>query len=416
MLDFADFVAINKFDRKGAEDALRDVRKQYQRNRELFGQTPTDEMPVFGTMAARFNDDGVTALYQALLPALAEGPQARQGKLPLVSVKPRPAGRAIVPAERVRYLAEIADSVRGYHKHTAEQAEDRPRAPVAAIAKEALSRLASRRRLRRADRLEGRQLTTQGQEAARHVAEDRRAYAGDEYVVKIRDKEIRTKLTSSRCPARKIRKVSLPTFEDDGEVLRFLMKENVPAPSPTPPACSPSSARTRTRPACSPAKATPSAPTAASRRSPRACRPAPVHRLRLGHAVRLRPRPASGHLRQDRQLRRVDRHARRHEGALRRLRPVRPTTSVSMTINGPAPIILAMFFNTAIDQQIAKFKATTAASRPRTKPEDPRMGAVTVRGTVQADILKEDQGQNTCIFSHRVRAQDDGRHPGVLRP
>jgi methylmalonyl-CoA mutase len=78
---------------------------------------------------------------------------------------------------------------------------------------------------------------------------------------------------------------------------------------------------------------------------------------------------------------------------------VNPTTSVSMTINGPAPIILAMFFNTAIDQQLAKFKAETAASRPTTKPEDPRMGAATVRGTVQADILKEDQGQNTCIFS-----------------
>jgi methylmalonyl-CoA mutase len=78
---------------------------------------------------------------------------------------------------------------------------------------------------------------------------------------------------------------------------------------------------------------------------------------------------------------------------------VNPTTSVSMTINGPAPIILAMFFNTAIDQQLAKFKARTAASRPKTKPEDPRMGAASVRGTVQADILKEDQGQNTCIFS-----------------
>jgi methylmalonyl-CoA mutase len=126
MLDFADFVAINKFDRKGAEDALRDVRKQYQRNRELF-TAPTDEMPVFGTMAARFNDDGVTALYQALAAeALAEqGPQGRQGKLPVVKVKASSAGRAIVPADRVRYLAEIADTVRGYHKHIEEQARSR---------------------------------------------------------------------------------------------------------------------------------------------------------------------------------------------------------------------------------------------------------------------------------------------------
>jgi methylmalonyl-CoA mutase len=122
MLDFADFVAINKFDRKGAEDALRDVRKQYQRNRERFGERP-DDMPVFGTMAARFNDDGVTALYQALAPKLAErGLKFAKSRLPVVSVKASSAGRAIVPAERVRYLAEIADTLRGYHRTVAEQA------------------------------------------------------------------------------------------------------------------------------------------------------------------------------------------------------------------------------------------------------------------------------------------------------
>ncbi len=121
MLDFADFVAVNKFDRKGAEDAFRDVRKQYQRNRELF-TVAVDEMPVFGTMAARFNDDGVTALYQALLPKLnALGLKSAAGKLPRVTAKQSSRGRAIVPAERVRYLADIAESVRGYHRHTLEQ-------------------------------------------------------------------------------------------------------------------------------------------------------------------------------------------------------------------------------------------------------------------------------------------------------
>ena len=110
MLDFADFVAINKFDRKGAEDALRDVRKQYQRNRELFSQ-PTDEMPVFGTMAARFNDDGITALYQALVPVLVDkGLKLKAGRLPRVGVKQSSSQRAIVPAQRIRYLAEIADT------------------------------------------------------------------------------------------------------------------------------------------------------------------------------------------------------------------------------------------------------------------------------------------------------------------
>src|SRR5438067_6846086 len=137
MLDFADFVAINKFDRKGAADALRDVRKQYQRNRELFAQAP-DAMPVYGTIAARFNDDGVTALYQALVARLTqEGLKLAQdvvpakagtqvgshtGKLPLVTTKFSTGTNAIVPPARVRYLAEIAETVRGYHGWAKEQA------------------------------------------------------------------------------------------------------------------------------------------------------------------------------------------------------------------------------------------------------------------------------------------------------
>src|SRR5450432_3131274 len=123
MLDFADFVAINKFDRKGAADALRDVRKQYQRNRELFKQPP-DEMPVYGTIAARFNDDGVTALYQALAARLAEqGLKLGTGKLPKVAAKHSTRQHAIVPSARVRYLADIAESVRGYHAWAKEQAK-----------------------------------------------------------------------------------------------------------------------------------------------------------------------------------------------------------------------------------------------------------------------------------------------------
>src|SRR6202051_3056303 len=123
MLDFADFVAINKFDRKGAADALRDVRKQYQRNRELFSQAP-DEMPVYGTIAARFNDDGVTALYQALTARLTqEGLKLAPGKLPVTTVKHSTAQNFIVPSARVRYLAEIAETVRGYHGWSKEQAK-----------------------------------------------------------------------------------------------------------------------------------------------------------------------------------------------------------------------------------------------------------------------------------------------------
>src|ERR1700688_2704275 len=122
MLDFADFVAINKFDRKGSEDALRDVRKQYQRNHEWFAKGP-ETMPVYGTMASRFNDDGVTALYFGLLPRLQEkGLKSGPGKLPHVAVKSSSRGRAIVPPERVRYLAEISEQVREFHRFIGRQA------------------------------------------------------------------------------------------------------------------------------------------------------------------------------------------------------------------------------------------------------------------------------------------------------
>ena len=122
MLDFAAFVAINKFDRKGALDALRDVAKQVQRNREAFKQSP-DEMPVFGTMASRFNDDGVTALYQALKARLAQaGMRLTDGRLPIVTTRHSTHQVPIVPAARVRYLAEIADTVRGYKRRACEQA------------------------------------------------------------------------------------------------------------------------------------------------------------------------------------------------------------------------------------------------------------------------------------------------------
>src|SRR5262245_38739634 len=117
MLDFADFVAINKFDRRGAEDALRDVRKQVQRNRQAFGERP-EEMPVYGTIASRFNDDGVTALYQAVAAALgAKGLALGGGKLPKPASMASSGVGLIVPAQRSRYLAEIAECVRGYHGH-----------------------------------------------------------------------------------------------------------------------------------------------------------------------------------------------------------------------------------------------------------------------------------------------------------
>lgn len=237
MLDFAEFVAINKFDRKGAADALRDVAKQVQRNREAF-TTPPEQMPVFGTMAARFNDDGVTALYQALKARLqALGLPLKDGRLPPVSVRHSSNQTPIVPAQRTRYLAEISDTVRGYKRRARAQAK---------LAREIqqLSAAAEMLKVEKPDRARAAEATIDLAQArelqmdadARKLLAQwpamQQAYSGDEYVVKIRDKEIRTALTTKSLSGTTIRKVVLPQYEDHGEILKWLMLDNVPGSYP----------------------------------------------------------------------------------------------------------------------------------------------------------------------------------------
>ncbi len=402
MLDFADFVAINKFDRKGAEDALRDVRKQYQRNRELFS-TPTDDMPVFGTQAARFNDDGVTALYQALVPVLTEkGLKLKPGKLPLVTVKQSSTQRAIVPAQRVRYLAEIADAVRGYHAHTEEQVQ---------IARERQSLRISKgifvgcdKSTADFDELVAWKDGQQDPKARKLLdmwPETVKAYSGDEYVVKIRDKEIRTKLVSESLSGTRIRKVILPRFTDDGEILRFLMKENVPGSFPFT-----AGVFAFKRENEDPTRMFAGEGDAfrTNRRFKRVSEGMPAHRLSTAFdSVTLygcdpdeRPDIYGKIGNSGVSIATLDDLKVLYDG----FDLLAPTTSVSMTINGPAPIILACFFNTAIDQQLAKFEQDNGRQPTEDEAEKIREWTLkTVRGTVQADILKEDQGQNTCIFS-----------------
>lgn len=402
MLDFADFVAINKFDRKGAEDALRDVRKQYQRNRELFSMSP-DEMPVFGTMAARFNDDGVTALYQALFPALVEvGLKAKPGKLPRVTVRASSKGRAIVPAERIRYLAEIAESVRDYHKHTAAQARvarERQSLRTAKALFEQCGKPATH-----FDELinwKDGELTPIAKKLLEQWPTEKALYAADEYVVKIRDKEIRTKLTSESLSGSKIRKVALPDYEDEGETLRFLMKENVPGSFPYT-----AGVFAFKREGEDPTRMFAGEGDAfrTNRRFKRVSEGMPAHRLSTAFdSVTLygcdpdeRPDIYGKIGNSGVSIATVEDMKVLYDG----FDLCAPSTSVSMTINGPAPFILAFFFNTAISQQTAKFKADNG--REPTDDEYQKIKAWTlssVRGTVQADILKEDQGQNTCIFS-----------------
>ncbi len=402
MLDFADFVAINKFDRKGAEDALRDVRKQYQRNRELF-TTPTDDMPVFGTQAARFNDDGVTALYQALVPALSEkGLTLGQGKLPLVTVKQSSAQRAIVPAQRVRYLAEIADTVRGYHAHTEEQVKIARERQSLRIAKGVFA--GCDKSTADFDEMQAFKDAQQDPKAKKLLdmwPETQKAYSGDEYVVKIRDKEIRTKLVSESLSGTKIKKVILPKFGDDGETLRFLMRENVPGSFPYT-----AGVFAFKREGEDPTRMFAGEGDAfrTNRRFKKVSEGMPAHRLSTAFdSVTLygcdpdeRPDIYGKIGNSGVSIATLDDMKVLYDG----FDLVCPTTSVSMTINGPAPIILACFFNTAIDQQLAKFKADNGREPTEDEAEKIREWVLkTVRGTVQADILKEDQGQNTCIFS-----------------
>jgi methylmalonyl-CoA mutase len=406
MLDFAQFVAINKFDRKGASDALRDVAKQVQRNQEAW-TVPTEKMPVFGTMAARFNDDGVTALYQALKVRLGElGLKLKEGLLPIVDVRHSTNQTPVVPTARTRYLAEISDTVRGYKKQARTQANlareiQQLRAaavmlevdkPGRAKAAEAAIDLAIRRE------------ETQEPGAKKllgHWPEMQKAYAAGEYVVTIRDKEIRTALTSKSLSGTTIRKVSLPTYEDHGEILKWLMLDNVPGSFPYTAgtfafkregedptrmfAGEGDAFRTNTRfkllsegmPAKRLSTAFDSVTLYGNDPDPRPDIYGKVGNSGVSIAT-------------------LDDMKVLYGG----FDLCNPSTSVSMTINGPAPSILAMFMNTAIDQNLEKFKTENGREPNDTEAAKIRAWVMAnVRGTVQADILKEDQGQNTCIFS-----------------
>ncbi|RJG03240.1 fused isobutyryl-CoA mutase/GTPase IcmF [Noviherbaspirillum sedimenti] len=401
MLDFADFIAINKFDRKGSQDALRDVAKQYQRNRELWSKSP-EEMPVYGTQASRFNDDGVTSLYQGLLPKLAElGLKVQAGKLAPAGVRFSSGKNAIVPPARSRYLAEIADTVRGYHKFTAKNVK---------LARERQQLQESKRMLAAAGKIvdiddliteRDHKLDAGAKNLLASWPELQAAYAGDEFVVKIRDKEIRSQLTISSLSGTKIRKVALPRYEDHGEILRWLMLDNVPGSFPYTAGVFPfkREGEDPTRMFAGEGDAF-----RTNRRFKLVSEGMDAKRLSTafdsvtlyGADPALRPDIYGKIGNSGVSIATLDDMKVLYDG----FDLCQPTTSVSMTINGPAPTILAMFMNTAIDQQIDKFRSDNKREPNAEEVAKIRAWVLqNVRGTVQADILKEDQGQNTCIFS-----------------
>jgi methylmalonyl-CoA mutase len=403
MLDYADCVAINKMDRKGALDAVRDVRKQVQRNREAFGTSP-DDMPVFGCMASKFADPGVTALYQELLSVFAaKGFNAPACTIDPVTTKVSEPGQTIVPPERARYLSEISETVRDYHKIIAEQSK---------LARERQQLRESKRMLEDAGAKAPADLDKLI--AERDEAMDPRAsklieiwprvvesYSGDEYVVKIRDKEVRYNLLRSTLSGNQISRVALPKYEDEGELLKFLLKENLPGSFPYT-----AGVFAFKREGEDPTRmfAGEGDPFRTNARFKFLSKDSDAKRLSTAFdSVTLygfdpdeRPDIYGKVGNSGVSIATLDDMKALYDG----FDLCSPTTSVSMTINGPAPTILAMFMNTAIDQQIAKFEADNG--RAPTDEEIEKIKAwtlETVRGTVQADILKEDQGQNTCIFS-----------------
>ena len=407
MLDFADVVVINKFDRKGAEDALRDVTKQVQRNRGAFDQ-PADELPVFGTIASRFGDDGVSAAYHGVLQVLRDkGLRKWESALPRVNSKLPSERSVVVPATRQRYLAEISAAVHDYHQAADQQA---------GLARE-------RQQLQGTLRMLGasQQPGTSDHSAITsliHHREDalsqdnkmllenwpalKASYQGEERQVTTKSgKEIRTRLGSESLSGSWVPRVALPGYADDGELLRFLLRENLPGYFPFTAGVFP------------------------FRREGE--EPARMF-AGEGDAVRtnLRFKKLSAHSKAKRLSTAFDSvtlygfdpatrpdiygkvgNAGVSVATLDDMKLLYdgfdlcdPATSVSMTINGPAPAILAMFLNAAIDQRIDNFIAGEGRNPDDAELRDLRAYALAnVRGTVQADILKEDQGQNTCIFS-----------------
>jgi isobutyryl-CoA mutase len=402
MLDFADAVAINKFERRGAEDARRDVARQLVRNRQAFGAS-WEDMPVFGTSAARFADDGVTHLYHYLFDLLVtKGLAAGPGVLTRLEGMEPTGLTTIVPPARGRYLAEIAETVRSYHATTTQQSGVARRVQHLRTAATMLAAEGSD-----ASPVEA-LLAAQEAELRPEVAAlleawptIREQYAADELVVRIRDKELHTALWRDTLSGSRFPRVALPRTDDAGDLVRYLREENVPGSYPFTAGVFPFK-----REGEAPARmfAGEGDPFRTNRRFHLLASGQPATRLSTAFdSVTLYGRDPNEE---------PDVYGKVGTSgvSIATLDDMKvlysgfdlcdPTTSVSMTINGPAPTILAMFMNTAIDQRIDTFREQEGREPTPEESADIRSWVLSnVRGTVQADILKEDQGQNTCIFS-----------------
>ncbi|MDZ4666319.1 MAG: methylmalonyl-CoA mutase family protein [bacterium] len=449
MLDFADIIALNKFDKKGALDALRDVKKQYQRNHLLFDKNP-EEMPVFGTIASQFNDPGMNRLYKAIMDKVVEKTGA--DLISTYHIDEEMSEKVyIIPPARIRYLSEISENNRNYDKWVQKQSE---------IA-DKLFGLKSAMETIKAGKLDDKDRLVKGLDETYHQValdldprnkviletwEDKiNLYKNEYYVFKVRDKEIKIKTHSESLSHSQIPKVAVPKFKGWGDILRWALKENFPGEFPYTSGIYPFK-----REGEDPTRmfAGEGGPERTNKR---------FHYVSLGMpAARLSTAFDSVTLYGNDPDHRPDIYGKIGNSgvsvwsldAAKKLYSgfnlADPKTSVSMTINGPAAIICAFFMNAAIDQQCElyikkngleqeikdkidahfKLKGTIKPTYNETLPEGndglglmllgvtgdmvlpaqvyEKIKADTlkqVRGTVQADILKEDQAQNTCIFS-----------------
>ena len=445
MLDYADLVAINKFDRRGARDALRDVRKQVQRNRQAF-EVDFATMPVFGTMAATFADAGTNTLYRAIAKKLDE---LRPGRFASTADlrEGDPDGKHVIPGERVRYLAEIVESNRRYNAWALEQAAVAERCYVLEKAAAELPEDAADARQALLEQLADvqRGLAPECQELLAGWDQRCAQLEAEHSVFRVRDREVKVENHTTSLAGLRLPKVALPRYRSYGDRLRWLLTENTPGAFPFAAGVYPLK---RTREDPTRMFAGEGGPERTNKRFHYLSYGQPYKRLSTafdsvtlyGEDPDERPDILGKVGNAGVSICTLDDAKRLYSG----FDLCAPSTSVSMTINGPAPMLLAFFLNAAVDQQcerwlhehgkvdeanrkIDELYAAKGLPRPRYRGELPQghdgLGTLllgvtgdqvvpadvyrelreralqTVRGTVQADILKEDQAQNTCIFS-----------------
>lgn len=444
MLDYAEIVAINKFDKKGAEDALRDVKKQYQRNHERFNESP-DAMPVYPTRASQFNDAGTNNLYKALMNRLNQITEGKFESTLEFGPVAKEQTQAIIPPKRNRYLSEIVENNQNYDKWAEEQAKLAQEAYALELSSKLVgdTNLNSELEKVKSEKLE--RLTPENKQIIQTWEEKKKKYSEEYYVFKVRDKEIKIKTHTESLSHLQIPKVALPKYQAWGDILKWSLKENVPGEFPYTAGIYPFK---RTGEDPTRMFAGEGGPERTNRRFHYVSLGMPAARLSTafdsvtlyGQDPATRPDIYGKIGNAGVSIATLDDAKKLYSG----FDLCAPTTSVSMTINGPAPMLLGFFMNAAIDQQCeiyikehglehlveAKLKEKfddKGLERPTYNGSLPEgnnglglmlLGVTgdeilpadvyneikartlsTVRGTVQADILKEDQAQNTCIFS-----------------